>query len=313
TTFRNVPRVYGYFEYTGTAFEGSLGVVQDFVASRGDGWRYTLDCLEELRRRTLGTAAPAAAGPLGEWLGDNFRAIFRLGAVTGQLHRALATGSDPAFAPEPITAADLDAWIAAIAGSLTENFGQLRRLGQNLPPALRQRAAEALAREAALRDRIGALRDQVEPGLVKTRYHGDYHLGQVLWTGEDFVILDFEGEPARPLEQRRAKQSPLKDVAGMLRSFDYAAATAALKAGAGAAPPDWSEWLRLWQDRTAAEYLAGYLAEAERSPVPFVPRDPGRRRAWIEAFAMEKAIYELGYELNNRPDWVPIPLLALGR
>jgi maltose alpha-D-glucosyltransferase/alpha-amylase len=312
TDFRNVPRVYGYFEYAGENFSGSLGVVQDFVASRGDGWRYTLDALADLRRRAAGHGGPADPTLIDAWLGDYFRAARRLGAVTGRLHAALATGTDPAFAPEPIGPADLTGWTAAIEASLDEGLAQLRRSAGGLAPAARDLADRVLAREADLRRRIGGLRDLGESGLVKTRYHGDYHLGQVLWTGDDFVILDFEGEPARPLEQRRAKQPPLKDVAGMLRSFDYAAATAAQGAADGdPIPPDWPAWLAAWQNRTVAEYLDGYLAEADRSPAPIVPRDPDRRRAWIDVFALEKAIYELGYELNNRPDWVAIPLRAL--
>ena len=138
--------------------------------------------------------------------------------------------------------------------------------------------------------------------------HGDYHLGQVLWAEGDFYILDFEGEPARPIEQRRRKQSPLKDVAGMLRSFSYAA-HAALFAHTSARPEDLERlepWARIWQTWTAGAFLRGYLKAA--GTALFIPANPAQRDSLLELFVLDKALYELNYELNNRPDWVRIPL-----
>lgn len=148
---------------------------------------------------------------------------------------------------------------------------------------------------------------------MKTRVHGDYHLGQVLRTGEDFVILDFEGEPAKPLGVRLEKQSPAKDVVGMLRSFDYAA-FAALFAFAKDRPDRLERlgpWARLWQVWTSAAFLREYLAVA--SGAPFLPADPADFALLLEAFTLDKALYELLYELNNRPDWVGIPLRGVLR
>src|SRR3954451_18877425 len=146
------------------------------------------------------------------------------------------------------------------------------------------------------------------PGSTKIRVHGDYHLGQVLRTGDDFVILDFEGEPARPLPQRRRKQTPLKDVVGMLRSFDYAA-YAGLFAVTQDRPADFERlipWAQAWQVWTAAAFLRQYLATA--AGAAFLPAEPGVVSRLLRAFSLEKALYELLYELNNRPDWVRIPL-----
>ena len=145
----------------------------------------------------------------------------------------------------------------------------------------------------------------------RTRVHGDYHLGQVLWSESDFYLLDFEGEPARPLEQRRLKESPLKDVAGMLRSFSYAAYAALLTHNLGT----WTDferldpWARIWERWAGASFLKGYLAVAEHAP--FLPEDPLQRAQLLDLFLLDKALYELNYELNNRPDWVRIPLRGL--
>ena len=321
TDFRQVPRLLGYSLYTGPSLVAGLAVLQEFVPNQGDGWQYTLDRLRAGRtgpgsaeRTDRGESGGSAARP-GPELGDYFAAIERLGQVTGQLHCALAADpGDPAFAPEPIDGADLTNWTQAIQDSLTAGLNQLRgRVGQ-LPPAARSLAADVLAGEELLRGRIARLAGLADPGTTKTRYHGDYHLGQVLWTGADWVILDFEGEPARPLAERRAKHTPLKDVAGMLRSFNYAASALKREGPGGAGPGDaWGQWLDEWERVAIEAYLRGYLGETLPRQVAFVPQDPARARDWIAIFALDKAIYELGYELNNRPDWVEIPLSALAQ
>ena len=168
-------------------------------------------------------------------------------------------------------------------------------------------AAGPLLEDADLPDRVSAaVPDRVE--AVKIRCHGDYHLGQVLWVENDFVILDFEGEPARTVEERRAKQSPLKDAAGMLRSFDYAA-HAGLFAFTQGRPEDFDRlapWAELWRQWVSAAFLRAYRETA--GAAPFVAAEPERFTALLDAFLLDKAFYELQYELNNRPDWVRIPL-----
>ncbi len=160
-----------------------------------------------------------------------------------------------------------------------------------------------------MRDASGA--DALNPSSARIRVHGDYHLGQVLWSESDYYILDFEGEPARPLEERRRKESPLKDVAGMLRSFSYAA-HAALFAHSDRRSGEFDRlepWTRAWIRWTSGAFLRGYLAAA--GSAPFIPRDTGQRAALLDLFLIDKALYELQYELNNRPDWVRIPLRGL--
>jgi maltose alpha-D-glucosyltransferase/alpha-amylase len=189
-------------------------------------------------------------------------------------------------------------------------FGALDGSRPRLPAAVAARTSELASYQDTLLqaiERVVTLR----PGVIKTRVHGDYHLGQVLWAEGDFVIFDFEGEPARPLSERRAKHPALKDVAGMLRSFSYAA-YAALFAGTVTRPDEFDRlehWARLWQTWTAASFLRGYFTTA--GAAPFVPADPAQCEALLQAFVLDKALYELHYELNNRPDWIRIPLAGL--
>jgi maltose alpha-D-glucosyltransferase/alpha-amylase len=164
-------------------------------------------------------------------------------------------------------------------------------------------------RLAAMRSARGA--DAVNSASARIRIHGDYHLGQVLWSESDYYILDFEGEPARPLEERRRKESPLKDVAGMLRSFSYAA-YAALFARSDRDRETFSRlepWARAWMCWTSAAFLRGYASAA--GSAPFVLADPVQRASLLDLFLIEKALYELRYELNTRPEWVRIPLRGL--
>ena len=151
----------------------------------------------------------------------------------------------------------------------------------------------------------------LECDASKIRVHGDYHLGQILWSQADFYLLDFEGEPARPIEERRGKQSPLKDVAGMMRSFGYAA-YAALFAHAASRPAEFERlepWARIWQTWVTAAFLRGYFTAS--AGAPFVPAESSSRDALLQAFVLDKAIYELNYELNNRPEWVRIPIRGI--
>ena len=228
-------------------------------------------------------------------------AVRRLGALTGGLHAALASDpGDPAFAPEPITAGDVARWTARIAGDLAWTLEALRARLADLPAPARARAEALLADEAGLAACLDGLDTLPAEGRAKIRVHGDYHLGQTLRTDDDFVILDFEGEPARPLAERRAKHSPLRDVAGMVRSLDYAAATAL---GEGEGPRAAGDtWRRLAVDA----FLDAYLGEAAGAPARLVPAARPTLARALAPFTLDKALYEL----NNRPDWLRVATLS---
>jgi len=285
TTFRHVPRLAGWAEYEGPDGPATLAVLQEFVANRGDGWKHVVTTL---RARLAAMPDPLAPDPLIE-------DMRRLGAITGGLHAALASdATDPDFAPEPITHADIARWAADIRRDVA--------------------AASVLAPADASRDGIartlGALDALV--GTVKIRSHGDYHLGQVLKTDDGFAVIDFEGEPARPLAERRARQSALRDVAGMLRSLDYAAHAVAFEAPAAERAAALAG-LTAWETQARRAFLEGYRSTARESPAALIPPSD---RALVEAcaaFELEKACYELRYERDNRPDWVSIPLAGIRR
>jgi trehalose synthase-fused probable maltokinase len=288
TAFRDVPRLAGSVEYEIAGETATLAVVQELVPNAGDGWAYLVSALAD-----RGAAVERRPDPLV----DDVR---RLGAITGGLHVALASDdADPDFRPEPITHDDVTHWRRDIAHELAA-ADVAPRIAEAVPDAP-ARAARALA---ALADLAGA--------VVKIRVHGDYHLGQVLKTPDGFAIIDFEGEPARPLAERRRKQSALRDVAGMLRSLDYAAHAVAFRrppadraAALGA--------LTAWEALARRAFLAGYHAAAVKSAAPVVPANPADLPRACAPFELQKACYELRYELDNRPDWTAIPLAGISR
>ena len=299
--FPNCVPVAGALEYAPAAGAPmTLALLQAYVSNQGDGWSHTVDYLErflEARR-----AAPLPPDPHGVYLS----LVQTLGTRTGELHRALATRTgDAAFDPEPVNERDLEAWKSSVRAGATAALDLLQsRRGQLTSPA-REDAAELLERRKALAARV----DRVRPpagALLKCRYHGDYHLGQVLLQKLDFLIIDFEGEPARSFEERRAKHSPLRDVAGMLRSLNYASSTALRLALEGHADHDrLAPFAEDWEARARRAFLGAY-AEAVRGSGLYA--DFEGTRGLRALFELEKALYELRYELNNRPGWVGIPL-----
>jgi maltose alpha-D-glucosyltransferase/alpha-amylase len=318
--FTRVPSLAGVLLYSRPGLEpGTLGVVQSAVWNQGSGWQFTID---ELRRYYDGVAARVrGAEPVREQAGGDepppfFAATERwyltsaetLGRRTAEMHLALADGTDPEFAPEPFAAAARQRAHADMEAHARATLELLKARHDALPEAVRKQAERVLDSQSQLLDRLDTISAVSEAGL-RTRIHGDYHLGQVLRTEEDFVILDFEGEPARTLAERRAKQSPLRDVAGMVRSFSYAA-----YAGLFAftlTPDDYAllePWADTWQHWVSRAFVASYRATVGASAI--VPASPAFERL-LDVFIVEKALYELGYELNNRPDWVRIPLTAL--
>ncbi len=319
--FTRTPVLQSAIEYLRPDLQpGTLAVVQSVVKHQGSGWDFTID---ELRRyyervsarvngpgapeaQTTGAAPPPFFAALEGWY---LTTAATLGRRTAELHLTLADTSDPAFAPEPINRAALDALAHDMRDHADAAMQALRRSAPNLRDDLRALADEVLAQRPTIVAQIDRLRS-LDSGGARIRVHGDYHLGQVLRTEEDFVILDFEGEPARSIAERRAKHSPLKDVAGMMRSYSYAA-RAALFAFATNSPEQGARlepWADAWQHWSADAFLGGYLA------VPGAAELTGThaaRRLILSAFMTDKALYELAYELDNRPDWVGIPLSGI--
>ena len=224
------------------------------------------------------------------------------------MHMALAVPTDnSAFQPEPLTTEDVRALTLALRDHAGSVFNALKASLSGLPDDVVDRAALTLGQRRRILDRFRGL-EQIDPGMVRIRIHGDYHLGQVLWVKNDFVILDFEGEPARPLAERRQKQPALKDVAGMLRSFSYAA-FASLLSFTTRHPEEYGSlerWAAFWEKWISAAFLRAYRQTA--ADAPFLPARSEHLQTLLEAFLLDKALYELKYELNSRPGWVRIPL-----
>jgi len=318
--FKNTPPLAGAVEYEGPDGETTtLGLLQGFVESQGDGWSYVLDYLSRYLEDRLMTSwsFEGEEGAEAEWeergAEDAFFAslVHTLGLRTGELHAAFATPTDDAaFAPEPAPPEEVAGWAEGILAELRRTFDMLKRRRGRLP----EEVAPDAYRLLGLRRELGRRIKDVSRGgfgVVKTRHHGDYHLGQVLVVGNDFQIIDFEGEPARPLAERRRKHSPLRDVAGMIRSFDYAARSALMNLGAERAEhlETLEPWIRLWGERAREAFLEGY-AEGARGAASY-PENEEHARALVDLFTLEKALYEIRYELDNRPDWVGIPIRGI--
>ncbi len=296
--FQHAPPLLGSVQYRGQDGEAvSIAVLQTFVPSVGDAWTMTLCRLTSL----VGAAEDDLAATSAFERAVHWAAL--LGGRTGQLHVALASDSDdPAFAPDPVTDEDIRSWQAAL-----DRAGRRRRADlAGHPILLSNPVMAALAEQQLAPDALERLAKGFDAlrGTVKTRVHGDYHLGQVLQTVDgDAVILDFEGEPSRPIEERRLKTSPLKDVAGMLRSFSYARVAterASDDAGRSSSPRALDAW-----ERAAREaFLVAYRHEAAKADVPLIPESLDAFQRVTRAWEADKALYEIHYELNNRPDWL---------
>jgi maltose alpha-D-glucosyltransferase/alpha-amylase len=307
--FAHAVPVVGSVEYgSDDGRSATLAIVQAYVSNQGDGWAYTLDYLDRffdaLPRETEGLSN--ASDVHGGYL-----ALARtLGTRTAELHRTFARSTgDAAFDPEPVKVNDVAAWTRHLHDEAVAVLERLGRRRDALPAAARADVDDLLARRDALLARIRRHASDTTTG-AKTRLHGDYHLGQVLIAQNDFIITDFEGEPARPLDERRQKHSPLKDVAGMLRSFDYAM-HAALFDALTERPGSHDQVIRAarqWQAEARQAFLEAYDEVARKSGLA---SPSGERSGLLELFVLEKAIYELRYEIDNRPDWVRIPLRGL--
>ncbi len=336
TETANFPRIPQFFGEIAISSPGSpkttVAMLQGLVLNQGDGWQWFLDELSLWLAAVADRPAPAIAQPPnlqsgGEATHENLagaqstlQAAALLGRRTAEMHLALSSSVDlPAFAPEPMTAGDLGSDAERIEAQVKSTLEALKLKLAALDDATTDRAALLLSRrpELILRARsIAAL----APSGQRIRIHGDYHLGQTLRTadakspdGGDFVLIDFEGEPARPIQERRRKQSPLKDVAGMLRSFSYVRFWAldhfSAAGGSEMRQPDsdaLSAWAHWWQNAASTEFLRAYR-DAAAENLALLP-EAETAQALLQAYLLEKALYEVLYELNSRPAWLHIPM-----
>jgi|GEM_PF-357960 len=324
--YTHTPALAGWIDVRsgdGTDAPSTVGLLHAFVANQGDAWEHVLGVLE----RWLGAAAHrdsappklpsgdllarASAAPSADVtkaVGEYGQLATLLGMRVGEMHVALASRTDDAaFAPEPLDSAARGAIAEAVRTDLNRALTALGARAADLPSSARTALAEVRGKLRGLEGRLGNVARQADGG-VKIRVHGDLHLGQVLFTGSDFMLIDFEGEPARPLAERKAKRSPLVDVAGMLRSFHYAAVSA-LRASPEGSRAALAPWSAFWHRAVSAAFLRGWLDAVKGSVV--LPNDPAVTRALLDLYLLEKGVYEVGYEMNNRPEWVEIPLEGL--
>ena len=325
SSFAQVPRFAGSIEYEPRADGGpsTLAMLQGFVTNEGDGWKWTLEELDRYFETSaplpfpddLRAALEPSRGPAPQSARDHIGIYLDsavvLGRRTAELHLALASATgDPAFASEPLTAADLQLLLTDLRQHASRVFGILKDRVPSLPDEIVELAAGVLSRRTLLLEHFNAPVSETFRTL-KIRIHGDYHLGQVLKVKSDFVIIDFEGEPARPLADRRAKQCALKDVAGMLRSFSYAAYSSLINFSSRH-PEDLARirpWAQLWERCVASEFLRAYRETARGAQ--FLPVEEEELRRVLDIFIVDKALYEVLYELNARPAWVRIPLMGI--
>ncbi len=332
--FENTPPVAGWLEYRGQSGESStMGIVHGYVPNEGDAWAYTRDVLHRYYERTAASPLdfdmPAVVNaselirltedvppPELRDLFDSYLEDSRLlGERTGQMHQALARGTGPAFAPEPFTTLYQRSVYQRMRGHSGNILPALRRKIPMLPDDVKQLARQVADAEPEVVRRYRMVMDH-KMGGVRIRCHGDFHLGQVLHTGRDFSFIDFEGEPARALGERRLKRSPLADVAGMLRSFHYAAYSTFFEAQrSGLIRPEDAQsldrWARFWNLWVSTYYLKGYLAVPGASDI--LPPNQDDLQLLLDAYMLEKAVYEVGYEMNSRPEWLAIPLNGISQ
>lgn len=330
--FSHVPPLVGWLEYRPRSGEASsIGMLSDFVPNASDAWLHTLEALDQFYNRVSllpkeRRSAPISTAPLlplspdsmppslASLIGRYVKSTRVLGLRTAQMHVALASDSnDKAFAPERFTPSSLRSLCLSMRRLARSHLGLLRRQIAKIPKPTQRLAKIVAGLEADIDKRFQSLlKERIRTARMRT--HGDYHLGQVLYTGKDFLIVDFEGEPSRPFPERRLKRSALRDVAGMLRSFHYAAYAALqrrVERGTLHARdlPRFEAWGRAWYRCISQAFLQAYLAEAAKGS--FLPQSQPALARLLQAELLDKAMYELGYELNHRPGWVAVPLQAI--
>jgi maltose alpha-D-glucosyltransferase/alpha-amylase len=328
--FRSIPPYAGTIEYRRPGSDPILiGLLQGFVQCQGDAWKFTLDALGRYFERVLSRAgeikhvpeAPASLldmdlasipSSMRELMeGHYLEMVALLGRRTGEMHLRLSSSTeDPNFSPEPFSMLYQRSVYQSMRGLVKRVLQALKKNIKTLPEPLQEEASLVLEAEPKILTHLQEITSK-KFSATKIRIHGDFHLGQVLYTGKDFVIIDFEGEPARELSERRLKRSPLRDLAGMVRSFHYSTYFALLKE-ASIRPEDipvLEPWTNLWYHIISGVFLRSYLDTVGK--IPFIPAERKELKTMLKAFLLEKAIYELGYELNNRPEWAVIPLKGI--
>ncbi|HSI71160.1 MAG TPA: maltose alpha-D-glucosyltransferase [Gillisia sp.] len=330
TDYQNSPKFVGAIEYNPDEKNIIvLGMMQDLIPNQGDAWDYTKDALERFFETILTTekgkkiklpeedlTKPLSYKDLPEDLKEYLGVIFPerislLGQRTAEMHNALAANPDEKdFEPEPFSLHYQRSLFSSLQSLTRNSFQNLQKNLKNLPEEIRDEAKEVLDMKADVLKCFKRVYKHKIP-IMKIRTHGDYHLGQVLWTGKDFVIIDFEGEPARAFSERRLKRSPLRDVAGMVRSFHYAAYSSIMEDEFHQQRKEGNleEWAESWYYYVTRLFLEGYFEKVGESN--FIPKEHEDFKILMETFLLEKAVYELNYELNNRPDWVLIPLRGI--
>lgn len=338
--FRSCAPVAGALEMRDGGSEAStLAILQGFVPNRGDAWKYTLESLRAscdkavMRREELDNVETPTKPLLkladenvpefvDEVAGEYLQSAALLGRRTAEMHLTLACGENQNFSPEDFTP-DYRRFLYESMRELTAGVMDLLRSHLALlRDGDRTNAEGLLDREDELLEQFRAVLD-MELDATRIRVHGDYHLGQVLFTDDDFIIIDFEGEPLRPIRERRIKRSPLRDVAGMLRSFQYAGFSVLMerqvpnraKWAESGGLPGWSTALQrftaAWSAWASAAFMREYLGTCRGAS--FIPKDRSALAMLLNALQLEKAVYELGYEINNRPDWARVPMSGISR
>jgi maltose alpha-D-glucosyltransferase/alpha-amylase len=325
TTFPYVAPLAGSLEYRrGKGEPVTIAILQGYVPNQGDAWQFTLNTLAHFFTGPELAGLEPPAPPRGvveamrqevselatRTIGGYLESARLLGRRTAELHAALSSDpTNPGFAPEKITPGDQRSIYQSMSGLSLRATDLLRTQMKKLPADAREEARKVLELEARIASMLRAFLAR-RLNTTRIRVHGDYHLGQVLYTGHDFVIVDFEGEPTRTLYERRLKRLAMRDVAGMLRSFSYAS-QAALRSQEITAEklPGLQAWARFWVDSVSAVFLKSYLATG--GSASWVPQNQDDLELQLTTMLLEKALYELRYELNLRPDWVRIPLRGI--
>ncbi len=329
--FENLPAVVGSIEFRREKAEpDTVAIMQAFVPNQGDAWEYTLEslylyfeyvlthCRDKMaplpRDNYLELARQDVSEETARMIGYYLESVRLLARRTAQMHTFLASDSDdPAFAPEAFSKLYQRSLYQSMRSLFVRVMGQFQKQLKNLPADVQESGRKILDSKQDLMASLKSLIGRKIEGK-RLRCHGDYHLGQVLYTGKDFMIIDFEGEPARPISERRIKHSPLRDVAGMLRSFHYAAYSALMaEQSRGLFQPEelplmesWADFWHLW---VTAVFIRHYFDEVPQGS--FLPEKMDQWVILLDALLLEKAVYELGYELNNRPGWIKIPLKGI--
>lgn len=329
TAFKNLPRYLGSLNYDQSRTNRySLGILQNYVQNEGGAWELSLDQVKRyydnvLARINTGITIPPLPSLSGdpvqipeimhELIGEAYLGMIeKLAERTAEMHLSLASlGSDPAFAPEAFTTLYQRSIYQAMCEQVKRTVILIREIMHTLPVEQQELCSLLLQKQKTILQQFDPIRrEKIE--TLKIRIHGDYHLGQVLFTGKDFVIIDFEGEPSRPVSERKIKRSVFRDISGMLRSFDYAAFNVLQENRSVIRSEDrlaLEPWADLWSFYVGQHFIDSYFEKAKGCDI--VPDEPRQREHLMRAYLMNKAVYELNYELNNRPEWVGIPLRGI--